>query len=276
MKLIMSLIVVVTVAIPATAQQDLNLDQPRPIPALDSVWIEELTWMEVRDAIKAGKNVAIIAAGSLEQNGPYVPTAKHGYVLQATAEAIARKLKNALVAPLVLMEPGQPENPRYPGTIPVRMETYKAILTDIATSLKQHGFKDIVMIGDSGGNQRGLKEVTAELKKKWTHKGTRIHYVREYYDSWRLSDDAVEKITGQKEISEGIHDDYSVNSIIMTIDPEKVRYKQRIAVNKASINGISIEPKEQTIANGKKLVEIRANAAVKAIRQATARPKSNQ
>ena len=78
MKLIMSLIVFITVGIPATAQQDLNLDQPRPIPALDSVWIEELTWMEVRDAIKAGKNVAIIAAGSLEQNGDFCLPARRG------------------------------------------------------------------------------------------------------------------------------------------------------------------------------------------------------
>ncbi len=282
-RLVGCLATVVALAIPAMAQRELNLDEPRPIAALDSVWIEELTWMEVRDAIKDGKTTAIVAAGSLEQNGPYVPTAKHGYVLQATTEAIARKLGDALIAPLILMEPGQPDSPRYPGTIPVRMETYKAILTDVATSLKQHGFDNIIMIGDSGGNQRGLQEVTEELSAKWDGESARvhgesarIHFVREYYDSWQLSDGAVEAVTGMAEVSEGIHDDYSVNSIIMTVDPEKVRYDQRVAANKATINGISIEPKAKAIANGRKLVEIRANASVEAIRRAIEGSSSNQ
>ena len=91
-RLVGCLVAVVVLATPAMAQRELNLDEPRPIAALDSVWIEELTWMEVRDALKDGKTTVIVAAGSLEQNGPYVATAKHGYVLQATTEAIARKL----------------------------------------------------------------------------------------------------------------------------------------------------------------------------------------
>jgi len=75
-----------------------EIDAPSPIPAEDSVFIEELTWMEVRDAVNAGKTTAIVGTGGIEQNGPYVATGKHNYVLQATTEAIARKLGNALVA----------------------------------------------------------------------------------------------------------------------------------------------------------------------------------
>lgn len=256
-------------------QQELDLNEPRPITAIDSVWIEELTWMEVRDAIDAGKTTVLIAAGSHEQNGPYVPTAKHGYVLKATTEAIARSLGNALIAPLVLFEPGSPESPRYPGTIPVRMETYKRILSDIANSLKQHGFLNVVLIGDSGGNQRGLMEVAGELTKRWVKENTRIHFIREYYDSWKLADQAVEELTGKAEVPEGIHDDYSVNSIIMTVDPKMVRYDQRVTANKASINGISIVPKEKTIANGTFLVNIRAAATVEGIKRAILGSSSN-
>src|SRR5262245_30022373 len=80
-------------------------DAPRPIDAVDSVWIEELTWMEVRDAIKAGKTTVIVPTGGVEQNGPYLATGKHNYVLKATGEAIARKLGNALVAPIVPFVP---------------------------------------------------------------------------------------------------------------------------------------------------------------------------
>ena len=38
-------------------------DGPRPIAARETLFIEDLTWMEVRDAMKAGKDTVIIATG---------------------------------------------------------------------------------------------------------------------------------------------------------------------------------------------------------------------
>lgn len=131
---------------------------PRPIPVMDTVFLEEMTWMEIRDALTAGKTTAIVATGGIEQNGPYLATGKHNYVLRATTQAIARKLGNALVAPIVPFVPeGNIDPPsghmRYPGTISVTESTYEALLRDICASLRTHGFTEIVLIGDSGGNQ---------------------------------------------------------------------------------------------------------------------------
>src|SRR5687768_5098200 len=103
----------------------------RPIEALDSVWIEEQTWMETRDAIRASKTIAIIGSGGNEQNGPYAPNGKHNYVLRTTCEAIARKLGNALCAPIVTLEPGNPEREGLtPGSVFITQATFNAILTD--------------------------------------------------------------------------------------------------------------------------------------------------
>src|SRR5690242_19738371 len=66
-------------------------DAAKPIAGVDSIWMEELTWMDVRDAVKNGKNTVIIATGGMEPNGPYLATGKHNYVLHANCEAIARK-----------------------------------------------------------------------------------------------------------------------------------------------------------------------------------------
>ena len=63
---------------------------PRTIDGVDSVFMEEMTWMEIRDAIKGGKDTVIVATGGLEQNGPYLVSAKHNIVLRATTEALAR------------------------------------------------------------------------------------------------------------------------------------------------------------------------------------------
>lgn len=251
-------------------RRQFDLTTPRPIPARDSVWIEELTWMEVRDEMAAGKTTAIIAAGSTEQNGPYVPTGKHIYVLRATAESIARTLGNALVAPLIPFEPGGTSTT--PGTLQVRPETYEALVEDEAESLKANGFRHVVLIGDSGGNQRGLANVATKLAAAWAGSTTTIHFIPEYYASWEAADAAWGSLGVPKTMEEGIHDDYSVNAIIATVDPNKIRFEERRGAGKASINGQSLLPLETTVANGKKLVEIRTKLAVDAIRKALATP----
>lgn len=252
---------------PLQSQPAFDANAPRPIGAMDTVWLEELTWMEVRDAVAAGKTTILIPAGSIEQNGPYVPTGKHNYVLRATCESIARKLGNALVAPVIPYEPGPIDRIRAAGTISVRQEIYEGLLSDVANSLKQSGFKNVILLGDSGGNQRGLDSVAKKLATEWAGTPARIHYVPEYYASWEAADKHVED-SGLKSVNEGIHDDYSVNSILLTQGKDKIRFDQRVAAKKASINGISITPAEKTIAMGKALVDPRANAAVEAIRKA--------
>lgn len=251
-------------------RRQFDLTTPRPIPARDSVWIEELTWMEVRDAMAAGKTTAIIAAGSTEQNGPYVPTGKHVFVLRATAESIARTLGTALVAPMIPFEPGGTSTT--PGTLQVRPETYEALVEDEAESLKANGFRHVVLIGDSGGNQRGLANVAKKLAAAWAGGPATIHFIPEYYASWEAADAAWGSLGVPKTMDEGIHDDYSVNAIIATVDPGKIRFEERRGAGKASINGQSLLPLETTVTNGKRLVEIRTKLAVDAIRKALATP----
>jgi creatinine amidohydrolase/Fe(II)-dependent formamide hydrolase-like protein len=246
-------------------------DAKRPIEALDSVFIEELTWMEVRDALKAGKTTVIIPTGGVEQNGPYLATGKHNYVLRATTEAIARKLGNTLVAPTVAFVPEGDIDPptshmKYPGTISLTEETYERLLTDICASFKTHGFEHLVMIGDSGGNQTGMKNVAAALNAKWAGSKTRVYFIPEYYDysgvkKW------LEK-EGIKEKPEGWHDDFAITATMMTVDPTTVRMKQRVAADKFRINGIELAPAEKTIEWGKKIVNFRAEATVQAIKKA--------
>src|SRR5512134_1546521 len=73
-------------------------DALRPIDAAESLWAEELTSMEIRDALLAGTTTIIIGAGGVEQNGPYVAGGKHNYVLQTVLPDIARAIGRALIA----------------------------------------------------------------------------------------------------------------------------------------------------------------------------------
>ena len=249
--------------------QEPDPNSPRSIAALDSVYVEELTWMEVRDALKAGKTTVIVATGGVEQNGPYLATGKHNYILRATTEAIARKLGNALVAPIVAFVPeGDIEPPtdhmKYPGTISLTEDTYERLLIDICASFRAHGFEHIVMIGDSGGNQDGMEAVAGKLNAKWKGGKTRVHFIPEYYDleivEWLEKQGITQK-------DEGLHDDFSITAEMMTVDPNTVRMKQRIAAGKFRINGVELAPAEKTIVWGKKIVDYRAEETVKAISQ---------
>jgi len=240
---------------------------PAPIAARDTVFTEEMTWMEVRDALAAGKTTVIVATGGVEQNGPYLATGKHNYVLRATTEAIARTLGNALVAPIVPFVPEGDIDPpsghmRYPGTISVREETFQALLTDICASLRAHGFLDIVLIGDSGGNQAGMKQVAADFSGG----PTRVYFIPEYYDYTAVD----EWLAGQgiKEVPEGLHDSFAITAIMMTVDPNTVRMTERGDAGKFSINGVDLAPAPKTIEWGTKIIEYRANATVKAIKKA--------
>ncbi|MEE4298186.1 MAG: creatininase family protein, partial [Pseudomonadales bacterium] len=68
----------------------------RPIAARASYWLEELTWMEVRDAIADGTTTVIVPTGGIEENGPFLATGKHNLILEGTCPEIARQLGNAL------------------------------------------------------------------------------------------------------------------------------------------------------------------------------------
>jgi len=236
----------------------------RPIEALDTVFVEELTWMEVRDALKAGKTTVIVPTGGVEQNGPYLATGKHNYILRGTAEAIARKLGDALVAPVVAFVPEGDIDPptghmRYPGTISLTEDTYQRLLAEICACFRTHGFEHVVLLGDSGGNQTGMRAVAARLNAQWAGGKTRVHFIPEYYDYPGVTTWLEQQ--GVKQVDEGLHDDFAITAQMMAVDPATVRMKQRVAADKFRINGVELAPAEKTI-------DYRAEVTVQAIRKA--------
>ena len=247
-------------------------NMPRPIDMHDSVWIEDLTMLEVRDQIKAGKTTALILTGGIEENGPYLTTGKHNNVLKATGESIARALGNALVAPIVTLEPGNPMRPNLsPGTIVLSQATFQAVLTDMSNSLRSQGFTDVIMLGDSGGNLKGMQAAATALNAEWKGNGY-VHFIPEYYNYADVEKFEEEKL-GIHEKLEGYHDDYYITAIISTVSTDAIRMKERQKAGKFVINGVALDPIAKTIENGKKMVAFRTEATVAAIKKSMANKK---
>lgn len=247
-----------------------ELDAPAPIAPHETVFIEEMTWVEIRDALKDGKTTVIVPTGGVEQNGPYMVTGKHNFITRAVTEAVAKKLGKTLVAPVIGFVPEGDIDPptdhmRYPGTISVTEDTYERLLTDICASFRTHGFRDIILLGDSGGNQDGMKAVAEALNKKWAGKPTRVHFIPEFYDEPDL--EAWLEKQGIKQKDEGLHDDFTQSAELAAIDPTLIRMKQRQAAGKFSINGIALDPIATTVEWGRKIIALRADVTVAAIRK---------
>src|SRR4029079_6216875 len=223
-------------------RREAEMVAPRPIAAVDSVWMEQLTWMEIRDAIKAGKTTGLILTGGVESNGPHLATGKHNFVLHVMGETIARKLGNALVAPIVTLEPGRPDADRVaPGSVFLSAATYRAVLTDMATSLRGMGFTNVILMGDSGGNQGAMKEVAAALDEKYKGSGTRFYFIPEYYDYSSVQKLIKESgIPEQIEIgasqgSDKLHEEFGIDALMSLYDPKTIRIDERTKANRATI-----------------------------------------
>jgi len=231
----------------------------------NTVFLEELTWDEVRDAIQAGKTTVIIPTGGTEQNGVHVMLGKHNVVVKTTAERMARKLGNALVAPVLEYVPeGDPSNPNFgshPGVISCPGACFTTVLEYAAKSLKAGGFKDILLIGDSGGNQNGITEVATKLNKEWDGSGARVFALTEYYTkgrenhrAWLLAE------FGYDEETVGSHAGITGTSQVLHVFPAGVR-KEKILKVKDN-EGADGDPKLATAAIGKMIIEFKVNAGI--------------
>jgi creatinine amidohydrolase len=240
--------------------------------AQSSVFLEELTWTEVRDAIQAGRTTVIVPTGGTEQNGPHMILGKHNIIVRFTAGEIARRLDDALVAPVVAYVPEgsitlKTGHMAFPGTISLPQEYFIKLLEFTARSLKAHGFINIVYIGDSGGNQAGAKAAAEALNKEWRSTRVRVHHVEAYYSANGFADWLREQ--GETKADIGTHAGISDTSELLALYPEGIRRDKLTLARAGDGSGVSGNPARATVAYGNKGLELKIEAGVRAIRKMT-------
>jgi creatinine amidohydrolase/Fe(II)-dependent formamide hydrolase-like protein len=192
------------------------------------VSLEELTWTELRAAIDAGRTTAIIPIGGTEQSGPAMVLGKHNERVRVLAGRIAQALGNAIVAPVIAYVPeGNIDPPtahmRFAGTISIPDGVFEQTLEYAARSLRAHGFRDIVLLGDHGGYQNDLKTVADRLNREWAHSVTRVHALAEYYRASQGGFAEVLRQHGFRDDEIGTHAALADTSLMLAIDPGAVR-----------------------------------------------------
>jgi creatinine amidohydrolase len=236
-----------------------------------SVFIEDLTWTELRDQVAAGKTVAIVPIGGTEQNGPHMAIGKHNLRVKLLAGKIAAALGTALVAPVLAYVPeGEVAHPsghlRFPGTITVPEDTFEKTIEYAARSLQLHGFRDIVFLGDHGSTQTGEEAVARRLNREWAAKPARAHAIPEYYRASESGFAHLLESRGYSPSEIGTHAGLGDTALMMALDPALVR-GDRLKPGE----GVNGDPRRATAELGALGVALVVDETVAAIKQAVTR-----
>jgi creatinine amidohydrolase len=255
----------------ALATAGLLIPPARARAAPRSLFIEELTWIEVRDAVAAGAIVAIVPTGGSEQNGPHMAIGKHNLIVRHCAGEIARRLGNALVAPVLAYVPEgsfdpPDDNLALPGTIGVSEPIFAAILRETAMSLALAGAKLICFLGDHGLSQRAQTDVAATLTRRWRKRGVRVANLARYYAANGERAWLEQQGYGAAEI--GTHAGLIDTAELLAVEPDAVR--QSLLPPKTwppGPSGASGDPSRATAALGEHLLELKIEAGLAEARE---------
>jgi creatinine amidohydrolase len=246
-----------------------------------SVHLEELTWTELRDRIAAGSTTVLVPIGGTEQSGPHMVLGKHNVRARALAAEIAARLGNAVVAPVISYVPEGSIKPpsghmRFTGTISIPESTFESVLEGAARSFRQHGFRDVVFLGDHGGYQMAEQRVADRLNREWgSDKCCRVHALLAYYEAAEGSQGAFVNALRQKGYSNaeiGRHAGLADTALSMAVDPSLVRHGAlSTAARRGAADGVDGDPARATAALGQLGVNAVIDASVSAIQSATRR-----
>src|SRR5581483_10367564 len=120
---------------------------------------DDLTWMEVRDAV-AAKKAVLIPIGSIEDHGPHLPLNTDNIIVESVCFEVARRVPDEILSLPVLPVGFEDHHMDYPGSLTSSMETLLALFSDAAISVARHGFTHIMLVNGHGSNS-SLVELAA-------------------------------------------------------------------------------------------------------------------
>ena len=246
-----------------------------PLGGPGSVFLEDLTSPELRERVATGTTTVLIPIGGTEQNGPHMVLGKHNVRVRLLSAQIAQALSKTLVAPVVAYVPEGSVHPpvahmRFSGTLTIPDAVFEALIESAARSLKQHGLRDIVLLGDHGGYQKNLARVADKLNREWARDPTaRVLALSEYYQTTQTEFAQTLKSRGYSAAEIGTHAGLADTSLAMAVDPTLVR-ADRLSDAKgfSPADGTYGDPRRSNAEAGRLGVQQIIDASVKAIRRA--------
>ena len=154
---------------------------------------------------------------------------------------------------------------RYAGTISIPTEVFSSVLEHTARSLKQHGFSNILFIGDSGPNQRPQEEVAELLSTEWAGEGVSVFHISDWYKVGVFDEYLISQGASYDQI--GTHAGLRDTALLLAIAPEHVRTSNISPGRGSDVDGVSGDPTVATAELGQVGFDLIFNAAMDQIRE---------
>jgi creatinine amidohydrolase/Fe(II)-dependent formamide hydrolase-like protein len=164
----------------------LTFAQPAtPVDVNNIVELELLTTSEAYDKIhNQGKTSVLLITGGTEARGPHNVLGGHTIMSRHRGVEIAKRLGNALLAPVVpvaVAATGVTPGTKTPGGYQIPADAFKVLQLGLIESLSYSGFKDIFVMGDHGGGQKEMKEAVDEMDARLSPSGVHVYYINDFY-----------------------------------------------------------------------------------------------
>jgi creatinine amidohydrolase/Fe(II)-dependent formamide hydrolase-like protein len=200
---------------------------------------------------------------------------KHNVRVRVIAGLIAQRLGNAVVAPVLQYVPEGAITPpeahmRFAGTISISGATFESLLESSAKSFKQHGFRDIIFLGDHGGYQKNEVSAAQRINKTWgADSSVRATALTAYYDAAQKPFNAVLRSKGYTDQEIGTHAGLSDTSLTLATDRTLVRTDALAAAAQGGVpQGVYGDPRRSSAELGQLGVQLIVDASVRAIQDA--------
>ena len=250
--------------------------------AQQQVDTELMTYPEIAAAMRAGKTTVLVYNGGTEQRGPHAVLGGHTLIARRASVEIARRLGNALVAPVLPFSiAGGHLNPKWPGSVNLPGPLFAAVNEAVVDSMVVNGFKNIVLMGDHGGGQTELQDLARKLDDKYAPRGAHVYFCGDLYSKTRADVDAwVKEHHLPPATHGGIHD----TSVLMYLGGDSYVRKDKLAAGDPVLppgqrpdpavprvdNGVTGDPRPSTPEFGKLFFDMQVANAVAQIRSLVA------
>lgn len=209
-------------AIGSTADLERPLASPAPAVFRKEERLSRLTWQELERQITDGARTVVVPLGATEQHGPHLPLDVDTLVADALADRFCARVPEAVWAPTLAIGCSS-EHLAFAGTLSLSRATLGAVLSDIVSSLVQHGFDHVVVFSAHGGNDVALAEVESLLRARAAPAAlTVVHGIDRVARAWQ----AASAREGVHARASGHHAGEYETSIVAALRPEAVRWSE--------------------------------------------------